>query len=59
MVRNRMLRVEDDIWELFLKVANEEGRFLGKTLEILLQNHVLRKEELNDNNRHESCYKEI
>ena len=51
MVRNRMLRVEDDVWEEFQKVSGEEGRFLGKMLEILVQAYKKQQEVREDAER--------
>ena len=39
MVKNKMLRVDTDIWDKFREIAIEEGIFLGKMLEILIQNY--------------------
>ena len=36
MAKNRILRVEDEIWEEFQRIAKEEGRFLGKVLEMMI-----------------------
>jgi hypothetical protein len=44
MVANKMLRVDEDTWKEFQKIASKEGRFLGKMLDILVKTYEAKQE---------------